>query len=633
MNKIILLVLCIVTFNNTNAQNFEWVKTMEGSDRITSIVTDTNGNIFTTGHFSGTVDFDPGVGIVSLTSLGQADMFITKLNDLGDLQWVKHIGGTEWEEGSSITLDNAGNIYITGGFQGMVDFNPSVGTLDTLFLTATGISLDIFALKLNSSGNFIWAKQFDGANTDFGHGIAVDYEGGVYITGRFVASVDFDPSPIGTFILNSSGYDDAFVVKLNSFGNFNWATKIGGINYDSGESIAVDHLGNVFTTGIFNGTVDFDPGSGVYNLTTSPTSTDAFVQKLDKNGNFIWARHFEGTVPSYATDVKVDNLGNVFCVGRIQSATDFNPSLAVVDTFFLPSAGGYICKLNTFGEFVWAKHFAGECKIYAIDLDESVNIYTTGDFNQTVDFDPGIGTYNFSGYDSDIFISKLDSSGGFVWAAQMDGNQTYEVGLTISINNQNVYSAGVFTGTIDFNPSPSATYLLTSIGNADAYIHKLNQCQIDTSVTQNGNTLSSNATGATYQWLDCNNSYAIISGETNQSFTAIQNGSYAVEVTQNNCIDTSACISITSIGIEEDLFTNSFKCYPNPTKNNFKIAFNELQDKIIIRLVSVSGQLITEKTFFHTQIIELNMDNNTGFYFLEIINENDFKTTLKLIKE
>src|SRR5690606_38357929 len=89
---------------------------------------------------------------------------------------------------------------------------------------------------------------------------------------------------------------------------------------------------------------------------------------------------------------------------------------------------------------------------------------------------------------------------------------------------------------------------------------------VDVSVTQNGLMLTANATADFYQWLDCNNGHSIIEGETRQSFTATNNGSYAVEITQNNCIDTSACYTITTLGVLENTFKNGLTVYPNPTR-------------------------------------------------------------------
>lgn len=635
MKKIITLsfVLGTVCIHQIKAQNFEWVKSMEGNDRVTSITSDENENIFATGYFSDTVDFDPGAGIWKLAPAGQSDMFISKMNGAGEFQWARQIGGAEWEQGSSITLDGEGNIYITGGFQGIVDFNPDTGISDTLFLNATGTSFDIFVLKLNPDGTLIWAKQFGGNNTDFGHAIIADNESSVYVTGRFIDVADFNPDIDDTYYLNSSGFEDVFICKLDSTGSFNWAMKLGEGDYDSGESIKVDRDNNVYAAGGFSGTVDFDPGTGIFNLTSSSGSLDSYVLKLSKDGNFLWARHFESPLWDYTPAIELDDPGHVYCAGGFQGTIDVDPGPGVADTCYFYSGGSYICKLDTSGDFLWAKHFQGECKILSIDLDDYANVYTTGDFNQTVDFDPDDNdTFILSGYDSDVFISKLDSAGEFLWVAQLAGYQTYEVGLALSLFNENVYCAGVFTGTVDFNPDTAATYTLVSGNNDDAFIHKMNQCAIDTSVMQDASSLTANMSGATYQWLDCNNAYAPIPGETNQTFLPAVSGNYAVRIVRNSCVDTSSCFQFTiTISVIENDISNNILVYPNPTKGPIKIDLGEVLDEFTVRIHDESGRLISLSSYRVCRTFEIYLKDKPGIYLLKI-HAGDKMATIRLIR-
>jgi len=200
-----------------------------------------------------------------------------KLNSAGNFVWVKATGGTNTDKdyGHGIAVDGAGNVYTTGYFAGTADFDPGPGTFN---LTSAGID-DIFVSKLDSAGNFIWAKAMGGTSVGEGYGIAVDGAGNVYGTGIFAGTVDFDPGP-GSFNLTSVlGNYDIFVSKLNTAGDLVWAKAMGGTDADYGEGIAVDGAGNVYTTGGFYDTVDFDPGPGTFNL-TSAGYEDVFVSKL-----------------------------------------------------------------------------------------------------------------------------------------------------------------------------------------------------------------------------------------------------------------------------------------------------------------------------------------------------------------
>ena len=229
---------------------FEWAKGIGGTsyDIGYSITTDASGNIYTTGYFNGTVDFDPGGGTFNLTSVGGMDIFISKVNSSGDFLWAKGIGGTSDDYGKSITTDESGNVYTTGYFQGTADFDPGLGTFN---LTSAG-GEDIFISKLNSSGDFLWTKRLGGTSDDASSSITTDGSGNVYTTGSFYETVDFDPGS-STFNLTSAGYGDIFISKLNSSGNFLWAKSMGGTSTGIGNSIITDASGNVYTTGYFVG--------------------------------------------------------------------------------------------------------------------------------------------------------------------------------------------------------------------------------------------------------------------------------------------------------------------------------------------------------------------------------------------
>jgi len=154
---------------------------------------------------------------------------------------------------------------------------------------------------------------------------------------------------------------------------------------------------------------------------------------------------------------------------------------------------------------------------------------------------------------------------------------------------------------------------------------------VDTSVAQNGHTLTAKVDGATYQWLDCNHSNSIISGETGQSFTASENGSYAVEITQNSCTDTSACFAITTIGIPESATDNEIAVYPNPTDGKVRVNLGEMQDEFTLSIHDTNGRLISQANYKQTKELEINLDVQPGIYILTIDSEST-KTHIRLVK-
>lgn len=190
------------------------------SDVGQGVSVDTYGNVYSTGWFNGTADFDPGPGTFNLLNAGVlgADIFISKLDSNGDFVWAKSMGGTFSDSGYGIAIDTSGNVYTTGSFGGTADFDPGTGVLD---LVSSG-GTDIFISKLNNSGDFVWAKALGAGFDDYGYDISVDSSGNVYTTGFFRGTVDFDPGDMGIFNLTSAGFEDIFISKLAGSDKFPW---------------------------------------------------------------------------------------------------------------------------------------------------------------------------------------------------------------------------------------------------------------------------------------------------------------------------------------------------------------------------------------------------------------------------
>jgi len=456
----------------SNAQSLQWAKamgTMENEYGL-SIATDNAGNIYSTGYFSGTADFDPGTGTFDLISAGSTDVFVSKLDASGNFLWAKAIGGSGGDGGNSISTDSAGNLYITGYFNATADFDPGAGTVT---YTSAGDG-DVFITKLDASGNLLWAKAIGGTGNDWGISIATDIAGKVYTTGHFYGTADFDPGA-GILNLTSAGNIDVFVSKLDASGNFLWAKAIGGTGSDIGFSIATDGAGNVYTTGYFNATADFDPGTNTFNL-TSEDDNDIFISKLDASGNFLWAKKMGGKGGDRGYSIAIDGAGNVYTTGYFNATADFDPG---TETFNLTSEDDndiFISKLDAFGNFLWARAMGGLSGDggNSIATDGAGNVYTTGYFKNTVDFDPGEGIFNLiSAGGNDIFISKLDASGNFLWAGAI-GGASNDMGNSITTDSAgNVYTTGYFRGAIDFDIQAGTFILPSSGGSQDIFVCKL----------------------------------------------------------------------------------------------------------------------------------------------------------------
>ncbi len=466
MNKIALLSVFIILAHLSQGQTplFQWAKRIGSfeSDGGQSIAKDSSGNIYTIGN---------------LNSNTQGQLIISKLDANGNLVWSKIAGGSSNVDGISIALDPSGNIYSTGQFKNTADFDPGPGISS---LTSAGYE-DLFILKLDSLGNFIWVKQIGGVMSDGGMAVTTDISGNFYITGYFSSTVDFDPGPSVTN-LTPTGGSDIFISKFDAQGNFAWARHVGdGITSD-GRAIVADVFGNVYTTGWFEGVPDFDPGPGITTLTSTAGSMDIFILKLDASGNFVWAKQMGGPLKDEGLSLFTDVLGNVYSTGIYGGTADFDPGPGFAN---LTSAAGsntsslniYISKLDVNGNFILAKQIGDILDDVgtSITVDGSGNIYLSGCFSGTVDFDPGPGTFNLISLgDLDGFILKLDAAANFVWVKQIGGSGNDVASSSILDGFNNIYSTGFFDNTCSFM-STATTLNLISQGAEDIFVSKINQ--------------------------------------------------------------------------------------------------------------------------------------------------------------
>lgn len=324
--------------------NFIWSKRMggTGADVGTSIATDATGNVYVTGTFQDTANFGAG-NTYSLSSAGGEDIFVAKLDVSGNVTWLKQMGGISSDYVSSIALDAADNIYTTGYFNDMVDFDPGSGTFS---LNSVGV-VDIFISKLNNTGNFVWAKQMGGPGIDYTNSIAIDTSDNIYTTGIFNDSVDFNMGT-GSFTLTSVGNEDIFITKLNAAGNLLWVKQMGGPDFDAGNSITTDATGDVYTTGYFEGTADFNSNTGTDTL-TSKGSGDIFISKLSPSGNLIWTKQMGGTGSDRGNSIVIDIFDNIYTTGNFEDTANCHTE---ADTFNLTSAGLHDIFIHKMGETV-----------------------------------------------------------------------------------------------------------------------------------------------------------------------------------------------------------------------------------------------------------------------------------------
>ncbi len=461
-------------------------------------------NTFITGHFNGTADFgDPSEpGYTQLISSGAADIYIAKMDPDGGFLWARRAGGPASNDyGLDIAVDIYSNIYVTGIFQGTADFgDPSEPGYTQLVSSG---SFEIFIAKLDTDGNFLWARKAGGSGLDEGTAIAVHQDCSPYITGDFSYTADFgDPSEPGYTQLVASGDSEIFIAKLDTDGNFLWARKAGGTLDDFATGIDIDAIENLYISGFFKGTADFgDPSEPGYTQLTADGTYDACITSLDTDGNFLWTRKAGGTEHDVGLGVAVDQYGNSCFTGVFYGTGNFGdpsePGYAQ-----LISSGGpdiFISKLDAAGNYLWTRKAGGAYTEYSLSaaIDSGMNVYITGFFNYTADFgdpsEPGYTQLTPTG-GQDTFTASLDSEGNFLWASNIGGlsGAICQGNAICTDSEDNIYSAGNFEGTLTIgDPGEPGYTQLTSNGLYDAFITKIAAAEDpDASISPSGITFT-----------------------------------------------------------------------------------------------------------------------------------------------
>jgi len=466
MNKWTLLtIFYFINLFSVTAQN-QWANNFGSSnlDQGVDLLLDNFGNLYTTGFFEGTSDFDPSTnGTANLNSIGQRDFYIAKYDGLGQLAWAKSIGGGNQEYSKSIQTDASGNIYVTGDFSGLVDFDPSMG----FSLKDVNGATDIFIAKYNQNGDFIWVKTFGGIGIESAKDLAVDGQGNIYIAGIFQGTTDFDPNG-GTANLTSNGSFNSFILNLDSNGNYIWVSRIESSTSNFVNQIALDYSGNINAVGYFQGSTDFDPSSGVFNM-TSVGSKSAYLCKWNTQGQFVNALMIGGSGFEIGKAVTVDIQNNVYMTGDFRGVVDFDPS---GNTNFLTSSGlrdAFIVKYTPQGTLSWVDKIggAGEDQASSITIGQNNELYVSGYFNASMTLSNN-KTFTSAG-SSDTFFARYSKDGSLIFATKNGGNNGDESTAIVVDAFGNLFSTGWIQGTSSFGGE-----VLQSNGDRDIYLAKIN---------------------------------------------------------------------------------------------------------------------------------------------------------------
>lgn len=388
--------------------NFLWAKRLKADEHsnIYNIEIDPNGDYILSGTFFGTVDFDPGPNTHYLSTTGSTlhyEGFILKLDSDGNFIYVKHI----YPGIGGIDLDELGNIYSIGSFAYTQDFDPDQGLYE---LTSNG-EYDYFIQKYSNDGNHIWTQTIGNMGSEKGTAIMVK-DGFIYTTGLFDDDCDFDTSPNYDFI-TCFDEEDIFIQKLDTAGNSIWARSLRGPGRKLISTIHVDNNDNVITSGSFEDSIDVNTGTGsIYKISNG--NVDAFIHKLNANGDYLWSHTFGGFSGDYPAEIITNANNEIYSTGTFSGWADFDPD--PLNEYMMQGpyySEIYVYKLGADGKFHWAYHMGGADqggdKGNTINIDKNNNVIIGGEFKGTANFNPGNGSVQLSSLTSyqDAFIQKI----------------------------------------------------------------------------------------------------------------------------------------------------------------------------------------------------------------------------------
>ena len=435
----------IFVSSSLKAQNVSWALGFgdTGSDQGYDISTDSSGNVYVTGWFSGTIQ----LGGQTLTSFGSQDIFVACFNNTGTMNWLRQAGGPSTDVSASIVTTPSGESYITGWFSGTCDFDDS--------LVVSHGNLDMFVAKYDANGTILWVRQGGGPLDDYGNRLALSLEGGVTLAGSFKDTLDADGLQ-----LVSAGNRDALLCHYDSDGQIAWVHGVGGGGEDRAYGIIQSVDSSYLFTGMFTGNVTF----GSVQLTCN-SFFGTYVAALDLQGSPLWAVKADAGANDFSRGfgIETDQQGNAYVNGY------FSGTLRIGAATLVASGGQYdidafLFKLSPAGSLVWARRDGGYGNDEAQDMciNAAGEIVSIGFFADSARFLPF--TVSSAGL-SDLFVARYDTAGNAI-AVNVYGGTGNEYGYGITGDAiGNLFMTGVFTGSSVFGP-----YSFTTAGGNDAFI-------------------------------------------------------------------------------------------------------------------------------------------------------------------
>jgi hypothetical protein len=511
------------------------------------------------------------------------------------IDWIIQNNSTREAIGRSVTTDE-NFVYTTGTFSDTCFIGDN-------FLISNGSngSNDFYISKYDKEGNFVWVKSFGGSDYDVA--VQILYKDGhIFTTGSFKDTVAFEDTT-----LISKGKADAFLMDMDVNGNLNWIKQIGGPGNEGGYAITPDGENNIYLTGIFQDTLNFD---GI--LLVSRGDYDIFIAKLDNTGNTIWVNQAGGTGEDLGISITKDSFENIYVTGSYEDTATFGDttvsSLGYQDIF--------VAKYSTSGELVWLNSFGGDWgdRGHSIIKDNADNLYFSGIFGGTAFF--GNDSVVSNGW-FDVFVSKFKVSGELQWIKTF-GSTEIDNSYSMVSDNEYVYLSCFFEEEtiIEDTLLPRASAQLFQFSNSGILTDKIqigqyynNHCAID-------NKSALFITGA--------NHGSQVFGDTILSSSGMD-----IFLTRINYKHT---------GVEELKKKEFVNAYPNPVtkgKVNFAFENTEHHRNMELRIYNIFGIEVSRQNVYRSQqATEMDITSwPAGIYLAVVFIDGDAVGSVKFVVE
>ena len=424
---------------------FEWVVSAGGTlhDKTRGIAVDPAGNVLLTGEFTGTATF----GEHSLTSVGSMDFFVAKVDPQGNFLWVRSGGGDLIDRGYAISADQAGNCYVTGHYQS------AEARFGDVSINSIG-DYDIFVAKYDATGQLMWITSGGGPGYDYGHGIAADHRGNVFVTGAIVGEGFIAAEKLG-----HAGPSHAFCLSFNADGKLLWNYAADGPGSSSGHAATVDNKGNCYVGGYTGGESSLG-GQPIRN----PAGKDILVAKFDAQGHVGWVHSGHGSSSAMIHELIADSTGNLWAAGMFQNELELGDR----NTANQWRHDMLLTRFDPSGKRLWTKTAGGAGIDYGLGVatDGKGNSFLTGSFTGQVDFD-GVPHASRTAA-ADIQIVKYDRAGQQQWFLQAGSDRTDHAYTIVSDGKGNLYLSGACSGDAMFG-----NHSIPNRGSNDIFLAKL----------------------------------------------------------------------------------------------------------------------------------------------------------------